>query len=87
MTTVRLPLAVMESIRGSRRGWTYMRVQSPATSRVVQVSATNPAPHRDAALLYLAGHGGNLGALELADRTETTPAVWHFTAILELPRV
>jgi hypothetical protein len=87
MSTVLLELRVGETDT-THRGCRHMFVASPASGRTVLVSATNPTPHRAAALLYLGGHLGHLLDLQLIERREATartPAIWSFVATLELP--
>lgn len=87
MTTVRLELRVGDT-DGTHRHCRHMFVASPASGRLVRVSATNPAPHQAAAYLYLEAHRQHIRTVKLVDRREataTTPALWVFVATLELP--
>lgn len=87
MSAVRLELRVGE-VDGTHRGCRHMFVASPASGRAVKVSATNPAPHRAAALLYLEAHRQHIRTVEFIERREATvltPARWVFVATLELP--
>jgi hypothetical protein len=76
-------------VDGTHRGCRHLFVASPASGRTVKVSATNPAPHRAAALLYLEGHRQHIRTVELVERRPAAdghPDIWSFVATLELPR-
>lgn len=86
-TLVRLELRVGE-VDGTHRGCRHMFVASPASGRAVKVSATNPQPHRAAALLYLEAHRHYLHTVELIERRpaiDSQPVLWVFVATLEIP--
>jgi hypothetical protein len=87
MARLRLELRVGE-VDGTHRGCRHFFVASPASGHAVKVSATNPAPHRAAAILYLLPHRGALRAVEFVERrpaADSHPDIWTFVATLELP--
>jgi hypothetical protein len=87
MSTVLLELRVGDT-DGTHRGCRHMFVASPASGRVVRISATNPAPHQAAVFVYLEAHRQHIRTVQLVERrpaTAATPALWVFVATLELP--
>jgi hypothetical protein len=83
---VRIELRVGE-IDAKRRGYRHLFVAGPASGREVAVSHTDPAPHQQAARLFMWDARHLLRHLEHIRRvpaTATTPALWIFVATLEL---